>query len=445
MTQLATSADRYRDICTTIENMDTRIVEALPEFMRANSERFTRIALNALRNPNLLACTQPSIIESLMQAAQLGLECDGVLGHGYLISYGDTCTFQLGYRGIIALLRRSGQIRRIRAICVYDGDEFGWTEGDADSITHRPSQLQDRHRKSISHVYAIAVLDSGDHEHICWSREQIDDHKRQYSKGSNRSSSPWKTAWPAMAQKTVLIQLAKLLPVDVEIQRIVIEDSIAGSTVSANSDNDSNLTVLADQATDSDAIDALEQRFSENEAPDSPPNELSGGNPYDVTSNEIGPQMAIEEQMSETPQVNNDSKPVKKVSRRRKQRFSENEAPDSPPNELSGGNSYDVTPNEIGPQTAIGEQMSEISQVNTTIDEIYLSEASDAYRKVSTIDACRSLHGRRIQVLDDSGYKDHTDMATISRLIGIENDVKTKAINLIRANRNTPVLEVDRK
>ena len=78
----------YKGLAGVIRKMAPEIESALPAFMRDNADRFTRVALTALHNPRLLSCTQESILASLMASAQLGLECDGVLGQGYLIPYG---------------------------------------------------------------------------------------------------------------------------------------------------------------------------------------------------------------------------------------------------------------------------------------------------------------------------------------------------------------------
>ena len=256
-TQLA-----YRGVASSVRKMSAEIESALPAFMRENADRFTRVALTALHNPRLLACTQESILSALMQSAQLGLECDGVLGQGYLIPYGKTCTFQLGYRGIISLVRRSGEIARIKSVCVHEGDKFGWDEGQ-DTLTHVPSLDQKRYQRPVTHCYARATMSNGEVEVIVWSREQIDDHKRRYSKAWNKADSPWSTAWTAMAAKTMLIQLAKILPVDVESHRSVVEDEIRAS-VSVPVEQSAHASVVDEiiERADDQAIAAREDRLS---------------------------------------------------------------------------------------------------------------------------------------------------------------------------------------
>ena len=74
-----------------------------------NAGHFVRSAIYAIiKNKDLLACSELSIVKSVEQAANLGLLIDGVLGHGYLVPFKDKCEFVPGYGGLIELCRRSG-------------------------------------------------------------------------------------------------------------------------------------------------------------------------------------------------------------------------------------------------------------------------------------------------------------------------------------------------
>ena len=101
---------------------------ALPKHV--NSERFVRIAITTIRqNPKLAKCSQESLLGALMVSAQLGLE-PGTLGQCYLIPFENKkagtveCQFQIGYKGLIELLRRSGQLSDIYSYTVYENDDF---------------------------------------------------------------------------------------------------------------------------------------------------------------------------------------------------------------------------------------------------------------------------------------------------------------------------------
>lgn len=188
-------------------------------------ERMARVALNSLRRtPALWDCDPASIVKSILEAAQLGLEVDGVLGHAYLVPYKSECQLLPGYRGRIELCRRSGQISTIYAEVVHDGDDFDFGLGDDPFIRHKPNLLDpNRENQPVTYVYAVAKLRDGGIQRAVMSNAQIEAHRKRFSQAGGKGSfSPWSDAinWRWMARKTVLIQLCKLLPVSVEAQRL---------------------------------------------------------------------------------------------------------------------------------------------------------------------------------------------------------------------------------
>ena len=66
----------------------------------------------------------------MMTAAQLGMEPNTPLGQAYLIPFYNNkthcseCQFQLGYKGLIDLAYRSGEVSIIQAQVVYEHDSF---------------------------------------------------------------------------------------------------------------------------------------------------------------------------------------------------------------------------------------------------------------------------------------------------------------------------------
>lgn len=124
--QAGTPATKQNDVKLTknmsiqdmVKAMIPEIKKALPTVL--TPERFTRIALSALNNtPTLQQCTPMSFLAALMNAAQLGLEPNTPLGQAYLIPYKNKgimeCQFQIGYKGLIDLAYRNGQMQTIQA------------------------------------------------------------------------------------------------------------------------------------------------------------------------------------------------------------------------------------------------------------------------------------------------------------------------------------------
>ena len=92
---------------------------AVPKHLSA--DRMARIAATELRKtPALLNTTPASFLGAVMQSAQLGLEPGSALGQAYLVPYGNQCQLILGYRGMIDLARRSGQVLSLSAFAVHE-------------------------------------------------------------------------------------------------------------------------------------------------------------------------------------------------------------------------------------------------------------------------------------------------------------------------------------
>ena len=132
-----------------IKQMEGEIKKALPSVM--TPERFTRITLSALStNPKLAQCTPQSFLGAMMTAAQLGLEPNTPLGQAYLIPYWNgkqnrlECQFQLGYKGMIDLAYRSGDIQTIQAQVGHANDTLIAEYGTECSLKFIPKLNGDR-------------------------------------------------------------------------------------------------------------------------------------------------------------------------------------------------------------------------------------------------------------------------------------------------------------
>ena len=216
-TSVAKKENKSKTIFDVIQAGAKQFATALPKHI--NSDRFVRIAITTIRqNPKLAQCNQESLLGALMVSAQLGLE-PGVLGQCYLIPYGRECQFQIGYKGMIELLRRSGQLKDIYAYSVYENDEFEMTYGLNRDLKHKPN-LQDR--GSFIGCYCVAVLKDDARAFEYMTKEEIEAHGKKFSK--TYGNGPWKTDFEAMAHKTVVKKMLKWLPVSVEFLEMANKD-----------------------------------------------------------------------------------------------------------------------------------------------------------------------------------------------------------------------------
>ena len=216
-TAVTKKENKSKTIFDVIQAGAKQFATALPKHI--NSDRFVRIAITTIRqNPKLAQCNQESLLGALMVSAQLGLE-PGVLGQCYLIPYGRECQFQIGYKGMIELLRRSGQLKDIYAYSVYENDEFEMTYGLNRDLKHKPN-LQDR--GNFIGCYCVAVLKDDARAFEYMTKEEIEAHGKKFSK--TYGNGPWKTDFEAMAHKTVVKKMLKWLPVSVEFLEMANKD-----------------------------------------------------------------------------------------------------------------------------------------------------------------------------------------------------------------------------
>ena len=241
-------ANKPMQIKDYIKSYEREIAKALPSVI--TPERFARMATTAVtQNPDLATCTPQSFIGAMLTAAQLGLEPNTPLGQAYLIPYGNNCQFQLGYRGLIELAHRSGDIKSIESHVVYSNDEFDFEFGLDPKLKHKPAKGD---RGDVAWVYAVYHTKDDGYGFEVMSVEDINRHRAKYSKAKN---SPWDSAWDEMAKKTVIKKVLKYAPLKTEFVRTMATDETATDAVIENGDIE---LVQADFVVSEDTGEVLE-------------------------------------------------------------------------------------------------------------------------------------------------------------------------------------------
>lgn len=253
-----------------MSKMQNELKAALPEHL--DSKRLARIALTELRKvPKLQQCDALSFMAAIMQSAQLGLEPGGSLGHVYLIPYGNQCQFIIGYRGMIELARRSGQIISLTAHEVFENDKFEFEYGLNEKLSHSPAFGE---RGKLMGVYAIAKLVGGGYQMDFMSNLDVE-KIRLTSKA--KDSGPWKTHYGEMAKKTVIRRLFKYLPVSIEIQKAVQTEERSEIDVTSAKEILADFNISEEVFTvDKDTGEILNNELTEQEQADILAKELAG-------------------------------------------------------------------------------------------------------------------------------------------------------------------------
>lgn len=263
MTTAVANVSSVRTLLSS-DGVMSQIRAALPRHLTA--ERMLRVVMTAVqKTPRLLECSERSLIGAVVEASQLGLEPDGVRGLAYLIprrnrkTGGYEAQLQIGYKGLIDLARRSGQIQTITAEVVYQKDAFRVVKGLHPDLVHEPAWNEPDPGPVIG-AYAVAVLkDGGVQFHVMSTKEIEDIRKRSQS----ANDGPWVTDWNWMAKKTVVKQLTKLLPSSIELHSMVAVDDERDGAI--------DTTARAANIAPSTDLDALTHQLKAQDAPEPEP------------------------------------------------------------------------------------------------------------------------------------------------------------------------------
>jgi len=225
--QIVKRSDRIATVGDLLTKHEKQIQMALPR--EISVKRLIRVALTTMRKtPKLAECSAASLCGAVIQAAQLGLDVDSNLGHAYLVPYGQECTLIVGYRGMLDLVRRSGEAASVEARAAYKGDAFEVDFGLVPKLLHRP--CGETAPENLTHVYAIIRLRNGTVPLFDVMTKAEIEKIRSRSRAKN--SGPWITDYAEMAKKTVLRRLCKTAPMSVEVARAVGLDEAADANLS---------------------------------------------------------------------------------------------------------------------------------------------------------------------------------------------------------------------
>lgn len=222
--QMSAAKAEKKKMQAYIKAMEPAIKKALPSVI--TPERFTRMVLSALSStPKLADCSPQSFLAAMMTAAQLGVEPNTALGQAYLLPYRNhgqmECQFQLGYKGLIDLAYRSGEVSVIQAHTVYENDVFEYELGMDPKLRHVPAKAD---RGEAVAYYAMFKTKDGGYGFEVMSVDDVQRHAQRYSKSYGSGSSPWRSNFDEMAKKTVLKRALKYAPLKSDFVRGVAQD-----------------------------------------------------------------------------------------------------------------------------------------------------------------------------------------------------------------------------
>ena len=146
------------------------------------------------------------VIQAALKAAAYDLPIEPSLGYAYILPFGSSATFVLGYKGMVQLALRTGLYIRLNAVDVREGElvsydrltediEFAW---EADNVKRAALPI-------IGYV-AFYRLKNGMEKTLYMTNAEISAHEMANRKGKYQNPV-WKNHFDEMAKKTVLRRL----------------------------------------------------------------------------------------------------------------------------------------------------------------------------------------------------------------------------------------------
>jgi recombination protein RecT len=195
------------------------IQKRFQEILKDKAPGFISSILNVVNsNTNFRNVDPNSVIMAAAQAAALDLPVNPNLGLFYIIPYGGTAQAQLGYKGLIQLAKRGGQILKMNALEIRAGQLK-----KANPLTEEfEFDFEVGHDAEVIGFVAYFKEVGGFEKMIYWNVAKMNAHAKRHSKTFNSNSSPWKTDYIAMGKKTLLKEiLSKYSTLSIEMQHAI--------------------------------------------------------------------------------------------------------------------------------------------------------------------------------------------------------------------------------
>ena len=206
--------------------MGQQLEQAIPEG-GPRAEQYQRMMIALLKkNPDVAACTPTSIQNVALEIAQLGLLPDNTLGQAYVLPFKDKgvpkAQYILGYRGMIELCCRGGDVAKVEPRCVLEGDVFQYEYGLQPALRHVPASDTGEEKPVVAAYVVWHYRDrSVDPSFYVMSKKAVDRVRKRSKSGK---SGPWQTDYEAMAMKTVIRHSAKYQRVSLQALHAIQSD-----------------------------------------------------------------------------------------------------------------------------------------------------------------------------------------------------------------------------
>lgn len=255
--QLSPTKQAIVNFETHLTNYEKKVLPNLLEKHGISPAQFVQVVLSEIKkNEKLLQAfmeNPASMFASILAGAEVGLIPSDMLGEFYLIprslkqadgKYKMTVTPLIGYKGMVNILLRSGDVTRIHTEVVYDGDEFTPVYGLEPNIIHKPNFDVPRTADKIKYAYAVAKMKSGEYQFAVMTRKEIETvvALSKYENSLYFNDKMGINRW--MERKVVLTQLSKMLPKDYYSKKAISMDNMMDGGAMLTLDENNQVKII---------------------------------------------------------------------------------------------------------------------------------------------------------------------------------------------------------
>jgi recombination protein RecT len=240
-----------------LNSYEKQILPDLLEKHGISPSQFVQVVLSEVKkNEKLLQAfieNPSSMFASVLAGAEIGLIPSDMIGEFYLIprnvkgsdgKYKQTVTPLVGYKGLVNILLRSGDITRIHTEVVYEGDTFEPIYGLEPNIIHKPNFDVPRTAQTIRYAYAVAKNKNGEYQFAVMTRAEIEAVKNmaKYENDLYFNDKMGINRW--MERKAALIQLSKMLPKDYYSKKAITMDGMVSGGAMLTLDENNQIKIV---------------------------------------------------------------------------------------------------------------------------------------------------------------------------------------------------------
>ena len=184
------------------------------------------------KKPVLDVCDPNSIAQALFNMAIQGL--NPAKNQCYFIAYGNQLTLSRSYLGTIAVTKRIGGVKDVKAYVIYEGDEFETSydiESGSMKVTKYVPKFDNIDTKKIQGVFAIVIGESGILHTEVMTMAQV---RAAWNQGQQKGDSPAHKNFPEeMAKKSVINRACKTFYSTSDDSSLLMIDDEPSDVVSA--------------------------------------------------------------------------------------------------------------------------------------------------------------------------------------------------------------------